>query len=327
MGLSFPSESPLHAFSSAEVDAIFAAGRERRFGAGEAIVTGGAPGESMFFLLDGTAEARLEGGNRVRSYAPGSYFGELSFINPGHRRSITIVATSNANLRELGQESIASLMASHPSAIFTLLRRTCAFLVDAERALIADLRKQNAELQETVKKLDFTSRRLSQEEQTARTDGLTGLYNRRGFDGEAPTFLERAQAVGIGLALIAMDLDHFKPVNDTLGHAAGDEVLRQVGKILRASVRKSDLPCRVGGDEFILVLSDLDEQAARARAEQIRATIGKMEHPGNDRGIHCTATLGGTMFRPGETLAELMHRADEALYAVKRAGRNRVGWD
>lgn len=124
-----------------------------------------------------------------------------------------------------------------------------------------------------------------------------------------------------------MDLDKFKPVNDTLGHAAGDEVLRGVGKILRENVRMSDLPCRVGGDEFIIVLSDLDEAAARARAEQIRVAICKMPHPGNDRGIQCTATLGGTMFRPGETLAELMHRADEALYAVKRAGRNRVGWD
>jgi len=327
MRVALPPESPLHAFSEPEVEAIFAAGKLRRYATGEAIVTAGEPGESMFFLVEGAAEARLEGGGRVRSYVPGSYFGELSFINPGHRRSISIVATSEAALHELDQQSIQALMGSHPRAIFTLLRRTCAFLVDAERALITDLRKQNAELQETIKKLDFTSRRLSQEEQTARTDGLTGLYNRRGFDGEAPTFLERAQALGLGLALIAMDLDHFKPVNDTLRHAAGDEVLRQVGKILREQVRKSDLPCRVGGDEFIIVLSDLDEEAARARAEQLRAAIGQMPHPGNERGIRCTATLGGTLYRPGETLAELMHRADEALYAVKRAGRNRVGWD
>ena len=327
MSVSFPPESPLHAFTTAEVGAIFAAGTLRRFRVGEAIVTEGAPGESMFFLVEGTAEARLEAGLRVRNYVPGSYFGELSFINPGHRRSITIVATSDAALHELDQKSIQSLMTTHASAIFTLLRRACAFLVDAERALIADLRKQNAALQETVKKLDFTQRRLSQEEETARTDALTGLYNRRGFDAEAPNFLERARAVGLGLALIAMDLDHFKPVNDQLGHAAGDEVLRQVGKILQASVRKSDLPCRTGGDEFIIVLADLDEAAARARAEQICATIGKMDHPGTDRGIRCTATLGGTLFRPGETLAELMHRADEALYGVKRAGRNRVGWD
>src|SRR5207247_2295823 len=125
-----------------------------------------------------------------------------------------------------------SLIATHPSAIFTLLRRTCAFLVDAERNLIANLRRRNVELEETVKKLEFTRSRLTQEEETARTDGLTGLYNRRGFDAELPNFIERARAIGSGLALIAMDLDHFKPVNDTLGHAAGDFVLRGVGKIL-----------------------------------------------------------------------------------------------
>jgi diguanylate cyclase (GGDEF)-like protein len=123
-----------------------------------------------------------------------------------------------------------------------------------------------------------------------------------------------------------MDLDHFKPVNDTLGHAAGDFVLRAVGKILRDGVRQSDLPCRVGGDEFIVVLADLSEVAARSRAETLRTALAAFPHPGNDRGIRITATIGGTQYRAGETAEELMHRADEALYAAKRAGRNRVGW-
>ena len=326
MRIGFPPDSPLHAFTDREVDAIFAAGTQRTCAAGELILTEGEPGDSMFFLVDGHAEAKLDTGKIVRSYGPGSYFGELSFINPGHRRSTSILAKTTATLQVLDQTSIQALIASHPTAIFTLLRRTCAFLVDAERNLIADLRRRNAELHETVKSLEFTRKRLSQEEETARTDGLTGLYNRRGFDAELPAFMQRAAAMSGGLALIAMDLDHFKPVNDTLGHAAGDFVLREVGKILHAGVRKSDLPCRVGGDEFIILLADLTDEDARVRAETVRAAIGAFPHPGNDRGIRITATLGGTMFRPGETAEVLMHRADEALYAAKRAGRNRLGW-
>lgn len=322
----FPADSPLHAFTDEEVQAIFAAGTLRMCLANEVILAEGEPGDSMFFLIAGQAEARLDSGKTVRSYGPGSYFGELSFINPGHCRSTTIVATSGARLQVLDQRSVLSLIASHPQAVFTLLRRTCAFLVDAERNLIADLRRRNAELQDTVKHLEFTRYRLSQEEETARTDGLTGLYNRRGFDAELPFFMERARAHGSGLALIAMDLDHFKPVNDTLGHAAGDFVLRGVGQILQAGVRKIDLPCRVGGDEFIVLLADLTEADARTRAESLRTAIGTLPHPGNDRGIRITATMGGTRYQAGESAATLMQRADEALYAAKRAGRNRVGW-
>jgi diguanylate cyclase (GGDEF)-like protein len=326
MRFDFPPNSPLHAFTKEEVEAIFAAGSSSACEAGEVIVTEGEPGDSMFFLLEGSAEARLQSGKVLRSYGPWSYFGELSFINPGHRRSATIVAATPAKLQVLNQSSIQSLIASHPRAIFTLVRRTCAFLVDNERALIADLRRRNEELQDTIKRLEFTRHQLSQEEQTARTDGLTGLYNRRGFDAELPSFMERARAIGKGLALIAMDLDKFKPVNDTLGHAAGDFVLKGVAKILQDGVRKTDLPCRIGGDEFIILLADLDETAAKNRAETLRSRIGALQHPGNDQGIQITSTMGGTLYRAGETAADLMQRADDALYAAKRAGRNRVGW-
>lgn len=326
MNVRFPSDSPLHVFTEVEVDALFAAGHARSCEAGEVVITEGEPGESMFFLLEGQAEARVGSGRAVRTYLPGSYFGELSFINAGHRRSATIVVTAPSRLQVLDQASIEALLQTHPRAVFTLVRRACAFLVDAERNLIADLRRRNTELQDTIRHLELTRTRLSEEEQTARTDALTGLFNRRAFDTELPAFMQRAKALGTGLALVAMDLDHFKPVNDKLGHAAGDAVLRGVGKILQQSVRKTDLPCRLGGDEFVVVLTDLTEAAARNRAEAIRAAIGKLAHPGNEVGIQVTTTMGGAMYREGEPLEAFMHRADEALYAAKRAGRNQVGW-
>jgi two-component system cell cycle response regulator len=97
--------------------------------------------------------------------------------------------------------------------------------------------------------------------------------------------------------------------------------------VLRKNVRKSDLPCRTGGDEFVFLLSDVTEETARARAEDVRVAVETMPHPGNDQGIRCTATLGGTLYRTGDTPEAFMHRADEALYAAKHAGRNQLGWD
>ncbi len=308
------------------MQAIFAACAPRACTAHEVIFSEGDSGDAMFFLVEGQAEAKIHGGKTVRTYGPGSYFGELSFINPGHRRSATLVATTDARLQVLHQANIPALIKSHPNAICTLLQRTCAFLVDTERNLIADLRRQNAELHETIKRLDLTRTRLSQEEAHARTDALSGLSNRRAFEAELPNFMERAKAISAGLALIAIDLDHFKPVNDTLGHGAGDFVLREVGRILRDGVRKTDFPCRIGGDEFFVILSDTTEVGARNRAEVLREAIGSFTHPGNEQGIRITTTMGGTLYRPAESVADFMHRADEALYAAKRAGRNRVGW-
>ena len=195
MRTDFPPESPLHLFTDEELRAVFAAGSEKTCAVDEVIVTEGQRGDSMFFVLDGYVGARLDSGAMVRSYAPGSYFGELSFINPGHRRSATIIATTSAKLLVVDQASVQSLLDTHPRVVFTLLRRACAFMVDAERNLISDLRRRNTELQDTVKKLEFTRRRLSEEEETSRTDTLTGLYNRRAFDLEVPGFIERALAL------------------------------------------------------------------------------------------------------------------------------------
>lgn len=323
---SFPPDSPLYLFTEEEVRAVLATGSERTCVVDEIVLREGDAGDAMYIVLEGFAGARLDSGPMSRSYGPGSYFGELSFINPGHRRSATIFAITPLKLCVVDQASIAALQGSHPRVIFTLLRRACSFLVDAERQLISDLRRRNAELREALDALAVTKARLTDEELRARTDAVTGLSNRRAFDEAWPRFVDRAERQGTGLALLAMDLDSFKELNDTLGHAAGDVLLQGVGRALTQGVRRTDLPCRFGGDEFVVLLADLDAGAARGRADALRVAVGAVPHPGTEKGLRVTATVGGTLYQPGEGVEATLRRADEALYEAKRDGKNRVGW-
>lgn len=323
---SFPPDSPLYLFTEEEVQGILSSGTERSFARDEVVLREGESGDAMFIVLEGFAGARLDSGPMARSYGPGSYFGELSFINPDHRRSATVFAITPLKLCVVDQGSITALQANHPRLIFTLMRRACAFLVDAERHLISDLRRRNSELREALDALAVTRAKLSDEEERARTDAVTGLANRRAFDEAWPRFVERATRLGSGLAVLALDLDHFKELNDSVGHGAGDELLRGIGSALAHGVRRSDLACRFGGDEFVVVLPDLDATVARSRADALRTAIASVPHAGNDRGLRVTATVGGTLHRLGEGAEATLHRADEALYAAKREGKNRVGW-
>jgi diguanylate cyclase (GGDEF)-like protein len=159
-------------------------------------------------------------------------------------------------------------------------------------------------------------------EELALCDSLTGLLNRRAFDDILLREMERARVSGPALGLILIDLDRFKDVNDTLGHSAGDEVLRQVSAVLRRAVRPSDTLARYGGEEFVLLARGTDLDETHAIAERLRKSI---QHcPGLPAGIWLTASVGVAMSRPGQSAAEFVDGCDRALYASKHAGRNRV---
>jgi diguanylate cyclase (GGDEF)-like protein len=145
------------------------------------------------------------------------------------------------------------------------------------------------------------------------TDELTGLYNRRWFDETLRRELFRAERMRASLAVVMIDLDHFKHMNDTYGHEAGDLVLRTVGRCLREGVRRSDIACRYGGEELVLVLPECDATAARACAETIRKTISALQLHYADAALpQVTASFGIAL------------SADRALYTAKHGGRNRV---
>lgn len=156
-------------------------------------------------------------------------------------------------------------------------------------------------------------------------DALTGLYNRRYLDETLGRELVSAERHGYPVSVIMGDLDHFKAVNDRYGHLAGDEVLRVFGDLMRQHARGSDIYCRYGGEEFLLVLPQMAEDSAVERAEQLRLAMAASPVPYGESPIAVTASFGVAAFpRDGRTGDELIAAADSALYAAKAAGRNRV---
>jgi diguanylate cyclase (GGDEF)-like protein len=173
--------------------------------------------------------------------------------------------------------------------------------------------------------------RLERAEREGSTDGLTGLANRRALDRRLAEELERARRAGSSVALALLDLDSFKQVNDTFGHAVGDEVLRQVATLLRDHTRTADLAARYGGEEFALLLPATSLTEAIAAAEQVRKRIGAHPWAEVDPALVITVSIGVAAASAGEKLdtqpldgAELLARADRHLYHAKHAGKDRV---
>ena len=166
----------------------------------------------------------------------------------------------------------------------------------------------------------------NQAHQLSMRDPLTGLFNRRYLEETVNRELPRARRQGHCVGVILIDLDHFKRLNDTHGHNAGDYVLAQVGELLLGMTRGSDIPCRLGGEEFALVLPGATLEVARKRAEHIRHALETLtlEFEGKPLGP-ITLSAGVAAMQPHQqSWAQVMRNADAALYAAKQAGRNRV---
>ncbi len=156
------------------------------------------------------------------------------------------------------------------------------------------------------------------------TDSLTGLYNRRKFFEEIEREIERVSRYDSPLSLIMLDVDHFKNVNDQFGHQMGDEVLRELAKIILDNTRKTDIVARYGGEEFIIMLTETPVKGAVQVAKRIRKAVESTPVLGAAVEIKFTASMGVSTFFDGDTTDALVQRADEALYAAKDNGRNRV---
>ena len=162
-------------------------------------------------------------------------------------------------------------------------------------------------------------------EAQASLDPLTGLYNRRHL-GVLSEELAVALASGRPVSLMMFDIDRFKRINDTYGHAAGDRVLVDIAAELTGNARRSDVPCRYGGDEFLVLLIDMDTHAAGAAAERLRQVVSAMPiaYEGAEVGVTISAGVASADLDRSSTLQELIEQADKALYAAKQGGRDRV---
>ena len=157
-------------------------------------------------------------------------------------------------------------------------------------------------------------------------DGLTGLHNRRYLEASLKREEERARRGKATVSIVQFDLDHFKKINDLHGHAAGDDVLRRVGQVLREATRGEDIVCRYGGEELTLILPGASRGQAQARAQAIRARIAQLEIVSGGRALPHITLSGGLACFPedGATLEAVLQRADQALLRAKREGRDRV---
>ena len=193
-------------------------------------------------------------------------------------------------------------------------------------------KSQVSQLQLAVKvseaiKLSLSNLRLREKLRAeAIHDPLTGLFNRRYLEETLPRELHRARRANAPLSLVMLDLDDFKRFNDTFGHDAGDSLLRELGRLVREKLRRSDISCRYGGEEFVLVLPDSSLADAEQRVEQIRTQIKEMQFPHGEQLLSATTVSAGVVQADEHTAnpSELLRAADTALYAAKNAGRDRV---
>ncbi len=167
---------------------------------------------------------------------------------------------------------------------------------------------------------------LEQLEDLATLDGLTSVYNRRHFNELAAKEVYRLQRYGGALSLILLDIDHFKRINDTHGHMAGDAALRAVAQTCRGGLRESDILGRFGGEEFVILLPETDQAAAAVIAQKLRMALEQQRIQYEDRSFVVTASFGiaGVASPADASLEELFRRVDKAVYEAKETGRNRV---
>jgi len=183
----------------------------------------------------------------------------------------------------------------------------------------AEVFTENAELHQVLKDLEALRFKVNRDE-------LTGVSNRRAAEAALKTRLFELQQFGTPLGLIFLDIDHFKHINDTYGHAVGDQVLRLAANTITAALRRGDLLARWGGEEFLVLLADVDAALLARAAERVRVFIERSFLMLGGKKLSFTASLGATLALPEDTPESLVARADVLMYRSKETGRNRVSF-
>ena len=231
------------------------------------------------------------------------------------------VDVHTAEIREVGQHIGHLELSGELGQVQRQLLKEVAAVLEANRKLEDDLRYARLRMEEQAQEID-RNRRL------ARTDALSGVANRRAFDEKLEMMVARWRREGKPFALLLADVDHFKWINDTHGHPAGDQVVAHVGRFLKQVVRASDFVARYGGDEFAILFTELTLPQAVLVAERLRQRVAttNFELSGVSEAAAITFSIGvsGPWEEAGQQ--EVLSWADQALYRSKSAGRNKVHW-
>ena len=294
--------------------------------------------DAVFALLlapDGTIRARNRGSHMVFAADPAKNQGSSmwDYLGCSDAQNLREWLLDTQGIQESSLRlNLADAQQNRTSLEVTLLRcGTTTLLIGThdlryDASFQAEMEKLTSDLALMMRESTQQNRKLKEANDTiarlARTDSLTGLANRRTLDEALQREIARADRQKENLSVIMADLDHFKAINDTYGHLAGDQVLAGAASVLEHESRPYDLAARYGGEEFVLLLPEVSEGDAIATAERIRAEVEKIAVPGCSRKI--TISLGVATWIIGETPDQFVARADSALYRAKGSGRNRV---
>jgi len=279
---------------------------------GDYLITRYQPNQHIFLLLSGSAEVYLD-----KTEAPlniisrGDSIGEISVLD-GQPASAHVIALSECHVLMIDRD-----------AVWMLVDNSHAFAGNLLHFLVDRLRHFN----QTV---DTAIQIQHQMERKANFDALTGLYNRRWFDKQFDVILKRCVDNQQVFSFVMIDIDHFKRVNDNYGHAVGDIVLHQMGRILKQHARERDAVVRYGGEELSMLLPDTSSEQAFSIAERLRKKVAdSLFNYDKDKSLNITISLGCSSSSienraESETKQQLMKLADDALYKAKDSGRNQV---
>jgi len=255
-------------------------------------------------------------------------FSDLSMrIEAAAAQMLGAIETAGAGAEEYGaalKDFSGGLQGARSGQDF---RKLVGDLIASTRAMSGRVIDLQTQLNDSKSEISRLHDNLASARTQALTDALTGIGNRHAFERTLAAAAAEAREDNAPLSLVMLDLDHFKRINDTYGHPIGDLVLKLVGQMLTKSIKGQDTAARYGGEEFAVILPNTARDNAVTVAEQIRQAVAnkKIVRKGSGQEIGpVTLSLGVAQYRPHEPLADLVARADAALYAAKQGGRNRV---
>lgn len=274
---------------------------------GEVLLQPDVQSSHLYLILEGELNVQLTASEPLKhtSLIAGEYAGEISLID-GKPPSAFVIAAKPTRVLSVPHDTVWSLVNRSHEFPRNLLRIVASRLRNDNHMLIES---QNIQLQL---------------EHQASVDALTGVHNRRWMNEAFPRAINRCLRNSTPIAILLVDIDHFKRVNDTHGHLAGDAALRNVAATLTKNLRPHDMMARYGGEEFAILLPDTDLTVAKLVAERLRSSAEQAQINHGSLEFRITISIGIAPSQQEEALETLIAEADQALYRAKQAGRNRV---